>query len=297
MSNNPKRSESLLKLLLVVLIVAVGAQSYLVYRLVSDREKPDTYTDNTVTSAQTNVRCPINTTLPGSNPNPYVLQRQLTPQPPQRQTNQPRTVQPSGRSTQPKLNSMMSALQNAPLNQQALQLNPPPAAQLPRGNSLNQPGVNINMFGSPRGLGRDPFEELERMQQMMDQMMGGFGHRGSMLSGPSPRSSFRSGFGRGFGGFSSSGPSIRSDQNNYVIQLKIPGLDKSDIKTEVRNGMLTISGVQKSTVDNSNGNNLIARSQSYSQFQNSFSLPGPVDSEKMKVDYSNNTLTITIPKA
>jgi len=144
-------------------------------------------------------------------------------------------------------------------------------------------------------MGKDPFdmdmeEEMARMEQMMNAMLSRTGMRGVFPhSGRAPSQRM---------GFSSRRPpsvSIDKDQN-YVVQLQIPGLDKSEIKANVNGNILTVSGVQREE-ETSSGNGGQSYVSSYSSFQNSFSLPGPAKSQGLKMDYKGDTLTIKIPRA
>ena len=143
----------------------------------------------------------------------------------------------------------------------------------------------------------DPFdmdmrEEMARMEAMMNAMMGG------RIGGRSPFThSVRAPMqGMGFSR-SNSTPTVSLDKDrNYIVQLQIPGLDKSEIKAEVNGNILTVSGVQREE-QSSSGKGGQSYVSSFSSFQNSFSLPGPAKSEGVKMDYKGDMLTIKIPKA
>ncbi len=92
-------------------------------------------------------------------------------------------------------------------------------------------------------------------------------------------------------------PVISIDKNqNYVVQLEIPGLDKDEIQARVSGNILTVSGVQKEESTNS-GQGSYSYISSSSSFQNSFALPGAAKSEGIKLHYDGDTLTIRIPQA
>lgn len=160
---------------------------------------------------------------------------------------------------------------------------------------LKPGGMNININNSP--FGTDIREEMARMEALMNQMMSRSGMGMNMPSmGNSMNMSIPS---RGTSITMSGGgsPAITVDNdNNYVVTLKMPGLDKSEIKARVNGNMLTVSGVQrKETSSNSQGGNSYI--SSYSSFQNSFSLPGPAKSTGLKLDYKDDTLTVKVPQA
>jgi HSP20 family protein len=139
-------------------------------------------------------------------------------------------------------------------------------------------------------MGMDMRREMERMERIMNSFfrMGGVPHLNAAI--PTPR---------GFGAtttFSMSSPSITEKNGKYIVKLKIPGMDKSEVKAKIQGNMLTISGMKRMESDNQgkNGRSFVS---SYSSFQNSFSLPGPVKADKMKMEYDKDTLTIKVPKA
>ena len=73
-------------------------------------------------------------------------------------------------------------------------------------------------------------------------------------------------------------------------------MDPKEVKASVDNNILTLSGVQKEEIENKSQYGTSYNS-SYSSFQNSFSLPGPIKSKGLKMEYNNNTLSVIIPKA
>lgn len=289
------RSDAFLKVMVIVLIIAVAVQGYFMYQIFTHKEvrsenpvytAPETVVNQSQNQAAT--KCPIKkiphmNRMSGSGNIPSNIGR----------------VQPQGGNLS---NSLIASLNQA-LASHGMGAGMPPSAmnsqrtsrplpnmsgQMPSSRSFA--GQGMSMPGAfAQGHAADPMEEIERMRQMMDQMFSR--SRASRLGMGSmmqrPQSSGMTGM-----------PTISTDRNNnYVIRLAMPGLDKSEIKTEVNHGMLTISGVQKEEVKNQQGNQMVSYGHSYRQFQNSFNLPGPVNAEKMKVDYDQDVLTITIPKA
>lgn len=148
--------------------------------------------------------------------------------------------------------------------------------------SLNQMMSFDDFFGND-----DAFEHFRQMQEMMNRMM----HRSY--------SSFNGLGGFDFGAMGGTPPNskITEDKNNYIVKMKIPGLDKSEIKTEVNGDMLTVSGIQKEELQDKVGNRVVSRRNSERSFQSSFSLPHAVKPVDVKVDYEKDILTVRIPKA
>ena len=88
---------------------------------------------------------------------------------------------------------------------------------------------------------------------------------------------------------------VREKQDEYVIELAAPGLEKNDFNVDVQNNVLVISS-KKEQKDEDNKDNFLRREFSYSSFQRSFSLPEGVNADDIKAKHENGVLYITIPK-
>ncbi len=153
------------------------------------------------------------------------------------------------------------------------------------GNMVTRPQIpqaGVNPYDQPQlSSGRDMFRQMQAMAAQMMQEMDM--DMPTHLYGNSA-------------GMRMASPVVRSEKDNYVVQLNMPGLDKSNVQTRVNGNMLTISGVQtKENRSSAQGGNYYSSSSSH--FQTSLTLPGPVKTDRMKVDYSNNVLKVILPKA
>lgn len=92
-------------------------------------------------------------------------------------------------------------------------------------------------------------------------------------------------------------PKLTNKGDNFVVTMNVPGLNKSDIKTQIRGDTLTISGNEKNVIEKKQGDKVVANEQITRHFQSTFNLPEHVKGDKMKVDYNHDMLTITLPKA
>jgi len=92
-------------------------------------------------------------------------------------------------------------------------------------------------------------------------------------------------------------PKLTNKGKEFVVTMNVPGLKKSDIKTELRGDTLTIFGNERNVVEKKQGDKVVANEQITRHFQSTFSLPEHVRADKMKVDYKHDLLTITLPKA
>lgn len=87
---------------------------------------------------------------------------------------------------------------------------------------------------------------------------------------------------------------IYEENDEYHIEMDIPGYDKKDINIEVKDGYLTVKA-SKETEDKEETKNYIRRERVVGSFTKSFAL-GDVDTDKIDAKFENGILNITIPK-
>ncbi|MBP0902346.1 Hsp20/alpha crystallin family protein [Mariniflexile gromovii] len=87
---------------------------------------------------------------------------------------------------------------------------------------------------------------------------------------------------------------INSD-NEFVIDMAVPGLKKSDFEINIDNQVLSI-GVETKTENNEKNENYTRREFGYSSFKRTFTIPESVDADKISADYSDGILKIHLPK-
>lgn len=88
---------------------------------------------------------------------------------------------------------------------------------------------------------------------------------------------------------------VNETDKDVVVDVELPGIDKKDVKVEVKDNTLTISGERKSE-RTEKGENCCVSERHYGKFERSFSLGDHVDSTKIAAAYKNGVLTITLPK-
>jgi HSP20 family protein len=88
---------------------------------------------------------------------------------------------------------------------------------------------------------------------------------------------------------------IFENKNEFSIEVAAPGLDKKDFSVDFHNNVLSIS-CQKEFENEQQDEKIMRREFSYTAFKRSFSLPDGADNEKIKANYKEGILTITIPK-
>ena len=79
------------------------------------------------------------------------------------------------------------------------------------------------------------------------------------------------------------------------VIAEIPGLDKKDLKIEVEDGKLTISGDKHATFDVKDAK-VIRRELKQSSFKRQFELGDLLDGDKIKANFKDGLLSIDIPK-
>lgn len=89
---------------------------------------------------------------------------------------------------------------------------------------------------------------------------------------------------------------IKEDDEQFLVKVAAPGMDKKDFKINLDNNILTIQS-EKEFEQNEDLENYTRKEYSYQSFKRSFNLPKHVvDSDKIEANYINGELQITIPK-
>ena len=88
---------------------------------------------------------------------------------------------------------------------------------------------------------------------------------------------------------------VKETDNSFVLTADIPGLTKKDIKVNVANGKLSISGERSYETDQEN-DNYHYRERRFGAFDRSFKLPDTVDEDNISASFKNGILSIQLPK-
>jgi HSP20 family protein len=129
----------------------------------------------------------------------------------------------------------------------------------------------------------NPFRELDEVQNRL----------GGLFSGRFPR------FGDGNGGLKladwSPQVDITEDDKEYLIKADLPEMKKDEIKVNVENGVLSVSGERKTEKEEKN-KKFHRIERSYGTFQRSFALPDDADGTKVKAEFKEGVLRVHLPK-
>lgn len=88
---------------------------------------------------------------------------------------------------------------------------------------------------------------------------------------------------------------IHEDKENFVVKAELPGVKKEEVNVSFQDGCLTISGERK-TETRSEDTEVYHTERFFGRFQRTVALPAAVAADKVKAQYRDGVLTITLPK-
>jgi HSP20 family protein len=156
-----------------------------------------------------------------------------------------------------------------------------------------QTGLARREQSFPSLMSGSPFSFMRRFSEEMDRLFEDFGFGRGWLA-PSFRRDF---FPADFGTF---GQSVWSPQvevfereNQLVVRADLPGLNKEDVKVEVTDDAITISGERKREHEEK-GEGFYRSERSYGSFYRSIPLPEGVNADEADATFRNGVLEITM---
>jgi HSP20 family protein len=133
-----------------------------------------------------------------------------------------------------------------------------------------------------------PFRDLSRLQRridrIFDEMLDPFSRGGEALM---PSSIEQIGFVPPM--------DIEETPSHYLVAFDLPGISKDEIKIDVKDNTLVVSGERRREKKAEGGAQVQERY--YGMFQRSFTLPADVKADAIEANCSNGVLQIAIPKA
>ena len=88
---------------------------------------------------------------------------------------------------------------------------------------------------------------------------------------------------------------VLDNDEEYIVEMAVPGLKKSDFDINLDNQMLTISAELDETRERVS-ENYTRREFGYSSFKRTFSLPETVEIDKIEAKYNEGLLKVVLPK-
>lgn len=133
-----------------------------------------------------------------------------------------------------------------------------------------------------RRRAQGPFRAMAELENEMDRWM-----QGSLGSLAWPIEAEGMGF--------SPACDFKESGKEYIVKFDIPGVKKDDVKIEIENNCLTVSGERSDTKEEKDARHFLTET-SYGSFMRSFNLPAAVDENKVDAHYDAGVLTVTVPK-
>lgn len=136
-------------------------------------------------------------------------------------------------------------------------------------------------MSSKRNLFWDPMRDVMSLQRSVDRLFEDF--LAPVASKPERQPHF------------SPAVDVEESGSHYLISFDLPGISKDELKIEVEDGVLTVSGERKEEKLDERNKRTIERF--YGRFQRSFSLPQNVNADDIEADYRDGVLMLAVPKA
>ncbi len=89
---------------------------------------------------------------------------------------------------------------------------------------------------------------------------------------------------------------LYQDKDAVTLRAELPGFRKEDISVEVADGILTVTGHQKSDTKSEQKDRKGATTVQERRVSRAISLPENLDLDKIAAAYENGVLTVTLPK-
>ena len=130
----------------------------------------------------------------------------------------------------------------------------------------------------------DPFKELEDMTQRLNRLFSGPLARSEQSREPLTMADWA--------------PSVDITESDdaYTIKAEIPEVKKEDVKVTMEDGRLTIQGERKQEKEEK-GKRYHRVERAYGSFLRSFDMPDNVEEGKVKADFKDGMLMLTLPKS
>ena len=93
-------------------------------------------------------------------------------------------------------------------------------------------------------------------------------------------------------------PAVDVDEtdSHYLMSFDLPGISKDDVKIELLENQLTVSGEKTGAVRKDKHNRHLTE-RNYGSFQRVFTLPSNIEGTKVEASYKDGVLQIALPKA
>ena len=132
----------------------------------------------------------------------------------------------------------------------------------------------------------DLLREMSQMQRDIDEALRGLGL--GRLFGP--------GSATGFALRDWPRINLREDANHVYVEALLPGVEPDKIDMNVLGNTLTLAGERAGSEGEKNGRTWHRRERGAGKFLRTIELPAEIDPDKVKAEYKNGLLLVTLPK-
>ncbi len=87
---------------------------------------------------------------------------------------------------------------------------------------------------------------------------------------------------------------VERDNGNLVVRADIPGIKPEEVKIEIEDDVLTVSGTHEERKEEK-GKHFLRRERRYGSFSRSLALPAGVEPKKIKAKTHDGVVEVTIP--
>lgn len=87
------------------------------------------------------------------------------------------------------------------------------------------------------------------------------------------------------------------EKDRLVAQVELPGIDPKNVHIDLQGDVLTIQGERTEDKSETSGAKYLKREQLFGSFTRTVQLPYRVQADKVKAQYRNGVMTISLPKA
>ena len=84
------------------------------------------------------------------------------------------------------------------------------------------------------------------------------------------------------------------DKNKLTLRVDMPGITPDDVKIEVRDDIITVSGQHEEATEEKD-ENYVRRERRFGSFSRSIALPSGVDPDKIEATSKDGVVEVTIP--
>lgn len=141
--------------------------------------------------------------------------------------------------------------------------------------------MRLVKYNQPDLWALSPFEQLNALQHEINRLF-------DLPLAPLSRA------GEVFGGWSPA-LDLYEDKDNLFVRVEVPGFRKEDLEVSFHDGALTISGERKAE-PKSEATEAHRSERFYGRFHRTVGLPKPIKADKIKANYKDGVLAVTLPK-